>query len=70
MVFQMLALGPKLSQSQDEFNPDPVASLKIPVAPAVPIVDGAAMLCRVFGVAEISWDSVFCPVPAEVAAAG
>src|ERR1700743_3892221 len=37
-------------------NPDPPAA-------------GEARLCRLLGMADISWDKVFWPVPAEVAAA-
>jgi hypothetical protein len=68
MVFQILASGPKLFQI-GEFRRSsrelpPVAAGADPVEAA-----GAARLCKVPGADVISFDSVLCPVPAEVAAA-
>src|ERR1700747_1815090 len=68
MVFQILALGPKLSHSHDPDNPV-AAAVDYPAAAVVVDDAGVAMLCKVPGTDDISLDSVPCPVPAEVAVA-
>src|ERR1700754_2504796 len=68
MVFHILALGPKLFQIGEfrrSSRPPPlVAAGADPVEAA-----GAAKLRKVPGTDVISFDTVRCPVPAEVAAA-
>src|ERR1700739_4635286 len=70
MVFQIVALGPKLFQRK----PGGVGVSESCCRMDVPVPDpveaaGAARLCKVPGTDVIIFDIVLCPVPAEVAAA-